>query len=218
MKQNWLCRSCGVQFIENPSKRGLDERDKRMVENLLTERISVRGIARTLEVSRNCIRKYIKTVEAKTPEPEDTLKKEDINFESDDIEIDEVWTYLGRRRDEHYMYIFIAIHRRSRQVLAFQVGRRDSDTVVLLWEKLKKLGVKGPVHTDEFSAFYKVIPKSQHIDDGKRGGTSVVEGLNTRWRARCSRLVRRSVSCSKFLGPLIAAFRIAVQAWNLSLH
>jgi len=218
MKQNWLCKSCGSQFIENPKKRGLDDRDKELVGNMLKERISIRGIARVLNVSRNCLRKYIKTVGAQAPEPEETLNKDEIDFEHDDIEIDEIWTYIGRRKKEHYIYIFVAIHRISRQVLAFQVGRRDVDTIALLWEKLNGLGVKGPVHTDELRAFYKVIPKSQHIDDGKRGGTSVVEGLNTRWRARCSRLVRRSVSCSKFLSPLVTAFKIAVATWNLSLQ
>jgi hypothetical protein len=63
--------------------------------------------------------------------------------------------------------------------LAFQVGRRDADTIAFLWEKLNVLGVKGPVHTDELRAFYKIIPESQRIDDGKRERISIVEGLNT---------------------------------------
>jgi hypothetical protein len=45
--------------------------------------------------------KYIKTVGAQAPEPGQTLNKDEIDFEQDEVEIDEIWTYIGRKTKEH---------------------------------------------------------------------------------------------------------------------
>lgn len=54
------CKSCGKTWTLNPKHRRLTEEKQADIERALTERISQRGIARTLGVSRDTIRKVRK--------------------------------------------------------------------------------------------------------------------------------------------------------------
>ena len=58
-KQKYLCKRCGRQFIENPTKKYIDEQTKETIDNLLLERISLRGIARATKVSFKWLQNYV---------------------------------------------------------------------------------------------------------------------------------------------------------------
>lgn len=50
-----------------------------------------------------------------------------------------------------------------------------------------------PVYTDHWGAYARLLPEGQHHPCDKGSGlSSIVEGLNTKWRQRQSGLVRRS--------------------------
>lgn len=50
------CKNCGKTWTLNPKYRRLSDEKRADIERALTERISQRGIARTLGVSRDTIR------------------------------------------------------------------------------------------------------------------------------------------------------------------
>ncbi len=50
------CKNCGKTFTLHPRHRRLSDEKRADIERALTERISQRGIARTLGVSRDTIR------------------------------------------------------------------------------------------------------------------------------------------------------------------
>ncbi len=50
-KQKFLCKQCGRQFIEKPQKKQITSEQKQRLQKLLLERISLRGITRSLEIS-----------------------------------------------------------------------------------------------------------------------------------------------------------------------
>jgi transposase-like protein len=50
-KQNYRCQDCGRQFVLNPAKGPIPPEKKELIDRLLLERISLAGIARTVEVS-----------------------------------------------------------------------------------------------------------------------------------------------------------------------
>ena len=54
--QRYRCKACGKTFTPNGRTRQLSAEKIRSVEGALAERISQRGIARVLGVSRNTIR------------------------------------------------------------------------------------------------------------------------------------------------------------------
>jgi transposase-like protein len=49
-KQKYKCRDCGKQFVLNPEKY-ISEEKKAIIDKLLLEKISLRGIARSVGVS-----------------------------------------------------------------------------------------------------------------------------------------------------------------------
>jgi len=61
-KQNYKCRDCGRQFVENPQwQRVLDliQPMKSLLERLLLEKIPLAGIARVLKVSERWLQSYV---------------------------------------------------------------------------------------------------------------------------------------------------------------
>jgi len=49
--QNYKCRDCGRQFVEDPQWRMISEETKGIIDRLLLEKLSLAGIARALEIS-----------------------------------------------------------------------------------------------------------------------------------------------------------------------
>jgi transposase-like protein len=63
--QQFRCKNCGKTFVLNPQSPRLSAEKEAAIEAALAERISQRGIARTLGVSRDTIR----AVRKKKPPP-----------------------------------------------------------------------------------------------------------------------------------------------------
>ena len=49
--QNYKCRDCRRQFVEDPQWRMISEETKGIIDRLLLEKLSLAGIARALEIS-----------------------------------------------------------------------------------------------------------------------------------------------------------------------
>lgn len=61
-KQNYKCRDCGRQFVENPQWQRVLERIqpmKSLLERLLLEKIPLAGIARVLKLSERWLQSYV---------------------------------------------------------------------------------------------------------------------------------------------------------------
>ena len=58
-KQNYLCKSCGRQFVVNSTKHYVSEEERKMVDRLLLERISLAGICRVMKVSQTWLLDYV---------------------------------------------------------------------------------------------------------------------------------------------------------------
>ncbi|WP_041231830.1 IS1/IS1595 family N-terminal zinc-binding domain-containing protein [Deinococcus peraridilitoris] len=59
-KQRFLCRVCQRQFVLEPLKHPIDPATKQLVDKLLVERLSLRGICRAVGVSRSWLARYLK--------------------------------------------------------------------------------------------------------------------------------------------------------------
>ena len=58
-KQNYQCRDCGRQFVENPQRKTIDTQTLELIERLLLERISLAGIARVLRLSDAWLQRFV---------------------------------------------------------------------------------------------------------------------------------------------------------------
>jgi len=128
-----------------------------------------------------------------------------------------MWTFVGRRR--HKVWLWLAVERTSRRLVAWVLGRRDATTARRLWQALPKRYRRYCWYfTDLFPAYVDVLPRGQHRPCPKgEGQTSIVEALNCSLRQRCGVLVRKSCSFSKKLEMHTARIKIVIDNYNLTL-
>lgn len=58
-KPKCLCKACGRQFVENPTKKIISQETWDLVDKLLLEKIPIAGISRVTGISEPWIQKYI---------------------------------------------------------------------------------------------------------------------------------------------------------------
>lgn len=112
------------------------------------------------------------------------------------MELDELWSFVlkkARRR-----WIWIALCRQTRQVVAYQIGDRSEATCHQLWQRIPAAFRGGHCFSDFWEAYQLVIPAEQHTAVGKEAGeTAHVERWNNTLRQRLARFVRKTLSFSK---------------------
>ena len=75
-KQNYRCRSCDRQFVENPQNKIISRETKKLIDKLLLEKLPLAGIARVAEVSEPWLQGYVnQKYEAVTKRVESKPKK-----------------------------------------------------------------------------------------------------------------------------------------------
>jgi len=99
-KQNHQCNACGRQFTANPLDRRLAPEQRLRIEQLLRERISLRGICRTVGVSLTWLLHFM--VECFTACPEDLHAQRPsqptaVVMSRLEAEADEMWSFVVRR-------------------------------------------------------------------------------------------------------------------------
>ncbi len=99
---------------------------------------------------------------------------------------------------ENKRWIWLALCRRTRQVVAYAVGDRSEGTCRLLWKRIPESCRKGVFYSDFWESCQKVLPEAQHRAVGKsEGQTNRVERWNCTLRQRLGRFVRKTLSFSK---------------------
>ena len=218
-KQNHQCNNCGREFVMNPNKSSISEDKKTMIRLLLLERISLRGICRVVKISIAWLMQFIVTVYKQLPEHLNTNLqvveyKGDVIVNLLDVESDELWSFVGNK--ENKQWIWLAMDSHTRQIIAFYVGDRSSQSAQELWKLIPDSYKKhATFYTDDWEAYKTVIPSAQHKI--APGTTSHLERFNCTLRQRVSRLVRLALSFSKKLENHISAIRYFICYYNKAL-
>jgi insertion element IS1 protein InsB len=113
-------------------------------------------------------------------------------------------------------WIWIALCRKTRQVVAYAVGDRNEKTCRRLWQAIPPAYRSGQCDTDFWQAYQAVIPEEQHMAVGKETGeTAHVERWNNTLRQRLARFVRKTLSFSKSLFMHDACLSLFLHRYNL---
>jgi len=124
------------------------------------------------------------------PDPEDPT--------STILELDELWSFVLKKALDSW--IWIALCRQTRQVVAYAIGDRSKKTCQRVWEAIPEGYRQGHCFTDFWAAYAAAIPEEQHTAVGKETGeTAHVERWNNTLRQRLARFVRMTLSFSKSL-------------------
>jgi insertion element IS1 protein InsB len=90
------------------------------------------------------------------------------------LELDELWSFVRKKTNQ--AWIWIALCRKTRQVVAYAVGDRSEKTCHCLWETLPLPYRSGYCFTDFWSAYQAVIPEDQHTAARKESGETARAG------------------------------------------
>lgn len=110
------------------------------------------------------------------------------------LELDELWSFVQKKA--HAQWVWIALCRRTRQVVAYAVGPRDWFRCRELYEGLPP-GYRDCVSFSDFWANYDQVFPRNHSVDKRSGATAHVERFNNTIRPRLARFVRKTLSFSK---------------------
>lgn len=132
------------------------------------------------------------------------------------LELDELWSFVLKRANKRW--IWIALCRATRQVVAYVVGDRSAETCQKLWEQIPVAYRRAHCYSDFWEAYRIVIPSEQHTATGKETGlTAHVERWNNTLRQRLGRFVRKSLSFSKSETMHDICLRLFLYDYNRSL-
>lgn len=188
-----------------------------MIEQLLLERISLRGICRAVGVDLQWLLQFMGARFQAVPEDlcaKPTAGTPAVILQLLEAELDELWSFVGKKTNRQW--VWIAMDATTRQVLAFHVGDRSSQSAKALWEKIPPVYQEQAVfYTDHYAAYTGVIPSTQHRAISKLNRmTNHVERFNCTLRQRASRLVRSTLSFSKKLSNHIGAIKYFICNYN----
>jgi insertion element IS1 protein InsB len=129
------------------------------------------------------------------------------------LELDELWSFVFKKANERW--VWIALCRTTRQVVAYAVGDRSKRTCLRLWQAIPSTYRQGQCFTDFWVAYQAVIPEKQHTAVGKETGeTAHVERWNNTLRQRLARFVRMTLSFSKSLVMHEACLLLFLHRYN----
>ena len=135
------------------------------------------------------------------------------NPEATILELDELWSFVQKKTNQ--AWIWIALCRKTRQVVPYAIGDRSKNTCRKLWEDIPEAYRVGHCFTDFWSAYQAVIPEEQHTAVGKETGeTAHVERWNNTLRQRLARFVRQTLSFSKSLAMHDLCLRLFLHRYN----
>lgn len=208
-KQNYKCRDCGRQFVENPQWKPKDKDTCALIDRLLLEKIPLAGIARVMGVSESWLQHYVNAVYETVPQQVEVTPKTQQRL---DVQMDELWSFVDDKGNEQW--VWLAIDVKTREIVGCHIGDRSGESAKALWGSLPGVYRQCAVcYSDFWSAYPVALPSKRHRSVGKETGlTSYIERFNNTLRQRVSRLVRKTLSFSKKLENHVGAI------WNFIHH
>ncbi len=190
--RQYHCKDCGAYRVLKPKTRR-SPRQKATILRACKERCSLRGIQRIFGVARQTVANWIEAHVRSLPDLSQTL----LPAQADDVlELDELWSFVGKKQQKRWLWV--ALCRRTRQIVSFYIGRRDTASCRQLWRGIPAEYRACRCVSDTWSTYQQVIPRHQHTIAGKSSNANAhVERWYNTLRQRLGRYVRRTMSFSK---------------------
>ncbi len=210
-KQNYKCRDCNRQFVEDPQWKPKDKDTQSLINLLLLEKIPLAGIARAPGVSSSWLQDYVNKYYKAVPQKAEVLPKAKGKLR---VQMDELWSFVDHKGNKQW--VWLALDADTREVIGCHIGDPSRDSARALWQSLPSVYRQcATVYTDFGEAYESVIPAKRHRAVGKDSGlTSYIERFNNTLRQRVLRLVRKTLSFSKKLDNYIGAIWNFIHEYN----
>jgi hypothetical protein len=104
-KQCRKCKDCGFQSVDFPTKKVISPEMRKYIEKALLERNSLRSICRIFGVSLTWLLSFAVSVWKSAPE-DLGVKIKNLTSENLDFELDELCTFVGRKKQKRGFGLF----------------------------------------------------------------------------------------------------------------
>jgi len=218
-KQKHQCKACPRQFVQCAAHYRIADETRALIERLLLERISLRGICRAVGVGLKWLLGFIVHCFETLPEHlhvQPITCTQDVMIQRLEVEADEMSSFVQKKANKQW--IWLAMDTQTHQIIAFHVGDRSRQSARRLWARIPAAYRQhATFYTDQYVVSDGVIPAAQHKAISKLARkTNHVERFNNTLRQRVSRLVRETLSFSKKLANHIGAIKYFICHYNLT--
>lgn len=132
----------------------------------------------------------------------------------DTLELDEMWTFVGSKKNPQWLWI--ALCRRTRQVVSWTIGPRDWWRCRQLRDRIPMAYARCNTFSDFWHTYDDVFPGNTSV--GKETGeTAHVERINGTLRHCLKRLTRKTIAFSKSISHLKDALAVFFHFHNLKI-
>jgi insertion element IS1 protein InsB len=218
-KQNHHCHDCGRQFVQGCEQYLISDDKRSLIERLLVERISLRGICRAVGVTLKWFLGFLVQCFKALPDhlhvhPVSCTR--DVLIQRLEVEADELASFVQKKANKQW--VWIAMDAKTRQIIAFHVGDWSHTSAAHLWAQIPlAYRQHATFYTDQYVVYAMIIPAAQHRAISKLARkTNHIERFNNTLRQRVSRLVRDALSFSKKLAHHIGAIKLFICHYNLT--
>jgi insertion element IS1 protein InsB len=218
-KQHHYCHDYRRQFVQCFEPYRIAEDKRALIERLLVEWISMRGICRAVGVGLKWLLGLL--VDGVEALPDD-LHVQPVTCQGNvmirrlEVDADDMSRFVQKKANQQW--IWIAMDGKTRQVMAFHVGDRSQKSAKQVWANIPQAYCQhATFYTDQYVMYEGVIPAAQHRAISKLARqTNHIERFNNMRRQRVSRLVREALSCSRKLANHIGAIKLFICHDNLT--
>ena len=134
----------------------------------------MRGVKRIFSISRYYLAQWLLEAADSLPKLSDTLVKW---HPGDVLELDELWSFVLKKSQKRW--VWLALCRRTRQIVAYTVGDRSEKTCRELWEQIPREYKDSRTYSDFWDAYRKVFPEDTHQSVGKESGELITLNVGT---------------------------------------
>jgi len=210
----------GRAFVLTPENSVITEEQRTLIERLLLESMSLRGICRAVGVGLRWLLQFLGEQFRRAPDHlyvKSPGRTSAVILQQLEAELDELWSFVGNKANRQW--VWIAMDAATRQVITFHVGDRSSQGGKALWEQIPIVyQEQATFYTDQYALYTGVIPPARHRASTKLvRKTNYVERFNCTLRQHISRLVRATMAFSKtHLANHIGAIKYFICDYNLA--
>lgn len=210
--QKFHCHACKAYGTLDKQKKP-DAKTRRQALEAYFERVSMRGVARIFAISRFTLARWLLLKFDLLPPLSDTL----VRWQPGDVlELDELWSFVFKKSQKRW--VWLALCRRTRQIVAFVIGDRSEVTCRKLWRQIPLAYKRCACYSDFWETYQAVFPAERYQAVGKDTGlTAHVERWILTLRQSLSRFVRKTLSFSKSDLFHEASLALFIHRYNLTI-
>ena len=197
-RQRYLCCVCNRTFVDG-DRRYAQDRDKRIgvVVREYTDRKSLRGAARSANISATTAMRWLVNVANELPDVDKAYEKatedEDPDIDRDFI-FDEMWHFIEESTNK--LWIIKLYDSNNNYLVDFELGGRDEETFLKLYNRISN-NYKKCYYVDNWQTFTKVLTDNSERHLIGKEYTYPIEQHNSNTRHYLARFHRRTKIVSR---------------------